>query len=328
MTGLRYVYAVCRPFGAPLQAQLKGVAGDPPRLLTHHGLIAVVSHVPERDFAQEPLHRRLEDLDWLTETARAHQSVIDALTVVTTPLPLRMATVFRDDSGVRVMMEAREDDFRRTLDRLEGRVEWGVKVFAEAETEAETGAEAGAGGGKTGEGEAPPARKAASGRDYLRQRRMRMRATEDTWKRTEEFADELHAALSGYAEDSRLHAPQNPALSGVSGRNVLNAAYLVPRNHSEEFVEMVDRTKGETKADSPAIRVELTGPWAAYSFAGEEIAGEASAGEAAAGRGHDRRRTPGDRPRGPARPAARRMESSSRGTSHCASRTSTWSAST
>ena len=77
MTGLRYVYAVCRPLGAPLQSQLKGVAGDPPRLLTHHGLIAVVSHVPERDFAEEPLRRHLEDLDWLTETARAHQQVME-----------------------------------------------------------------------------------------------------------------------------------------------------------------------------------------------------------------------------------------------------------
>ncbi|MFI7406126.1 GvpL/GvpF family gas vesicle protein [Streptomyces sp. NPDC049541] len=254
MTGLRYVYAVCRPFGAPLQSQLKGVAGDPPRVLTHHGLIAVVSHVPERDFAEEPLRRRLEDLDWLTETARAHQSVIDALTVVTTPLPLRLGTVFRDDSGVRVMMEAREDDFRRTLDRLEGRVEWGVKVYAEPQPEES----------------AAPAQKALSGRDYLRQRRMSVRASEDMWKQTEEFAEHLHAALSAYADDSRLHAPQNPALSGASGRNVLNAAYLVSRRDSEEFVELVDRSKDETKLSSPAIRVELTGPWAAYSFAGEE----------------------------------------------------------
>lgn len=133
MTGLRYVYAVCRPFGSALQRQLTGVAGSPPKQLTHHGLIAVVSTVPEADFAEEPLRAHLEDLDWLTATARAHQQVIDALTVVTTPLPLRLATVFRDDSGVRTMMEAREDDFRRVLDRLEGRVEWGVKVYAEPE---------------------------------------------------------------------------------------------------------------------------------------------------------------------------------------------------
>jgi hypothetical protein len=215
MTGLRYVYAVCRPFGAALQAQLTGVAGDPPRMLTHHGLVAVVSHVPERDFAEAPLHVHLEDLGWLTETARLHQGVIDALTAVTTPLPLRLGTVFRDDSGVRVMMEAREDGFRRTLDRLDGRVEWGVKAYAETE-----------------------------------------RAHEDFREKTETVASRLHATLSSYAEDSRLHAPQN---------SVLDAAYLVPRADSEEFVELVDRAKD----DLPGLRVELTGPWAAYSFVEE-----------------------------------------------------------
>jgi len=250
VSGLRYVYAVCRPFGTPLQAELTGVAGDPPRALTHHGLVAVVSHVPERDFAEEPLHAHLEDLDWLTATARAHQGVIDALTTVTTPLPLRLGTVFRDDSGVRTMIEAREEDFQRTLDRLEGRVEWGVKVYAESEAQESV----------------RPAQKATSGRDYLRQRRMQTRSHEEMWQKAESFASRLHETLSAFAEDSRLHPPQNPALSKAAGRNVLNAAYLVPRTRSEEFVEMVDRTKGEV----PGIRVELTGPWAAYSFAGEK----------------------------------------------------------
>ncbi|WP_330347601.1 GvpL/GvpF family gas vesicle protein [Streptomyces sp. NBC_00582] len=259
MTGLRYVYAVCRPLGAPLQADLTGVAGDPPRLLSHHGLIAVVSHVPERDFSEEALRRHLEDLDWLAATARAHQQVVDALTAVTTPLPLRLATVFRDDSGVRVMMERREDHFRRTLDRLTGRVEWGVKVYVEPEPEPAAAA--------------PPAAKPASGRDYLRQRRQRARAADDTWQRTERFAGRLHSTLCAHAEDARLHPPQNSALSAAgAGQNVLNAAYLVPRAQSEEFVEIVDRTKGE----EPGIRVELTGPWAAYSFVqeGDEESGD------------------------------------------------------
>ncbi|MEU6004969.1 GvpL/GvpF family gas vesicle protein [Streptomyces sp. NPDC047453] len=251
MTGLRYVYAVCRPLGAPLQAQLTGVAGAPAKQLNHHGLVAVISEVPERDFGEGPLHAHLEDLDWLAATARAHQGVVDALTVVTTPLPLRLATVFRDDSAVRSMIEAREDHIRRTLDRLEGRVEWGVKIYAETEQPQQA---------------AQPAPKAASGRDYLRQRRQQARAGEDLWQKAETFATRLHEQLSAFAEESRLHAPQNPTLSGAAGRNVLNAAYLVPRGDSEEFVELVDRTKD----DVPGLRVELTGPWAAYSFAGEE----------------------------------------------------------
>lgn len=251
-TGLRYVYAICRPFDAALQAQLTGVAGVPPKLLSHHGLVAVLSEVPEDDFAEAPLRAHLEDLDWLGATARAHQGVIDALTTVTTPLPLRLGTVFRDDSGLRTMMESREDEFRRTLDRLEGRVEWGVKVYLDTESAAP----------------APPAGKAASGRDYLRQRRMRTRSQDEMWQSAEMFARELHEALSGRAEDVRTHAPQNAAISGAAGRNVMNAAYLVPRGESEEFVELVDRTKDDT----PGLRVELTGPWAPYSFAGEEPA--------------------------------------------------------
>ncbi|MCH0563428.1 MULTISPECIES: GvpL/GvpF family gas vesicle protein [unclassified Streptomyces] len=233
MTGLRYVYAICRPFGAPLQAQLTGVAGAPPRRLVHRGLVAVFSEVPESDFAEAQLRARLEDPDWLTATARAHQGVVDALTVVTTPLPLRPGTVFRDDSGVRTMIEEREHVLNRTLDRLEGRVEWRVRVYAD------TGAEQDAGPG------------------------------ENARRKAEQFAGRLHAELSGYAEDSRT----DPLWSGVpsgepeaSGHRVLHASYLVPRTRCEEFVEAVDRTKGE----DPETRVELTGPWAAYSFVEDE----------------------------------------------------------
>ncbi|WAX76899.1 GvpL/GvpF family gas vesicle protein [Streptomyces sp. KMM 9044] len=231
MTGLRYVYAICRPYGTPLQAQLTGVAGDPPRLLPHHGLRAVVSHVPEADFAEESFPRRREDPDWLTAVARAHQGVVDALTTVTTPLPLRLGSVFPDDSGVRTMMEAREEHFLRMLDRLEGRVEWGVRVFVEE---------------PAGTSAAPPV----------------------SPQQAEVLANRLFEALSGYAEDSRPRASRDPALRGddpTPGRNVLDAAFLVPRGESEKFVERVERAKGAV----PGIRVDLTGPWAAYSFAGE-----------------------------------------------------------
>lgn len=261
MSGLRYVYAICRPFDAALQAQVTGVDGAPPGQLSHDGLIAVVGTVPEQDFAEEPLRRHLEDLDWLSATARAHQAVIDALTAVTTPLPLRLATVFRDDAGVRAMMEARGASFRRTLDRLDGRVEWGVKVYSDAQAAA---------AGPAAEPEKP-----ASGRDYLRQRRQRNRAHEEMWESAEKFARRLHDTLCEQAEDARLHAPQNSALSKESGRNVLNAAYLVPRADSEAFAELVERVKGEESG----LRVELTGPWAAYSFAGLEAEGDDAAGE-------------------------------------------------
>ncbi|WP_244164923.1 GvpL/GvpF family gas vesicle protein [Streptomyces silaceus] len=259
---LRYVYAVCRPLAAPLAADLTGVGGEPPRQLAHEGLVAVVGPVPEGDFAEEPLRAHLEDLDWLADTARAHQRVVAALTTVTCPLPLRLATVFRDDSGVRVMLEDGAERFRRVLDRIDGCVEWGVKVHMERRAE-----------------QAEPRGAPRSGRDYLRQRRRQRTADEGAWERAEAFARRLHQTLAARAVDARLHAPQNAALSREPGRNILNAAYLVARSHSEEFVEAVDRTKDEER-DAVGLRVELTGPWAAYSFTGEEAgAGERTGGE-------------------------------------------------
>ncbi|WEO94354.1 GvpL/GvpF family gas vesicle protein [Streptomyces sp. FXJ1.172] len=233
MSGLRYVYAVCRPFDTPLQAELTGVAGAPPGLLRHGGLIAVVSTVPAADFGEEALQAHLEDPAWLAATVRAHQGVIAALATVTTPLPLRLATVCEDDSVVRTLLETHADSFRRVLDRLEGRVEWGVKVYTEPATASSDSSAAVAGSVPV------PA---------------------------EALARSLHERLAGQAEDCRLRDPQECAPSGPAARSLLDAAYLVPRAHSEEFVELIDRTR----AEEPGIRVELTGPWAAYSFTGED----------------------------------------------------------
>ncbi|NEB77981.1 GvpL/GvpF family gas vesicle protein [Streptomyces sp. SID14478] len=246
---LCYVYAVCHCLSAPLQAELVGVGDVAPRQLEHHGLVAIVGAVPERDFAEASLRARLEDLDWLTVTARAHERVIAALTTVTDPLPLRLATVFRDESGVRSMLENEEDRLRAGLDRLAGRVEWGVKVYVE-----EPAAEP-----------AEAATPAASGREYLRRRRAERGAHDATWRRAEVFAQRLHDDLALRAAATRSHPPQNPEIARVGGRNVLNASYLVPRAESEEFVERV----GATKEDESGLRVELTGPWAGYSFTDE-----------------------------------------------------------
>ncbi|MEU6219403.1 GvpL/GvpF family gas vesicle protein [Streptomyces sp. NPDC047022] len=232
MTPLRYVYAVCRPLCAPLQAQLTGVAGAPARQLEHHGLVAVVSLVPAGEFGEEGLGARSRDPERSAVMSRAHQNIVDALTGVTTPLPLPPGMVFPDDSAVRVMIEEHEEDFRRALERLEGRVEWGVRVCLEAARASET----------------------ESGR---------------TREKAEEFACRLHEALSGQAEDSRLHTSRKMVPSGMPGRGVLDAVYLVPRSRSEEFVERVERVD-RAEVGIQGVRVELTGPWAVYSFTGLE----------------------------------------------------------
>ncbi|WP_236244414.1 GvpL/GvpF family gas vesicle protein [Streptomyces sp. CC210A] len=271
---LRYVYAVCRPFDGLLPEGAHGITGEPPRLVRHDGLAAVVDAVPAEEFDEGPLRELLGDLDRLAALARSHEAVMAALTTVTSPLPLRLATVCRDDSGVRRLLERGHDRFVRTLGRLEGRVEWGVKAYVPqdpptgsapgARPSPRTAAPVGGGPGPaSARGEAERAE--GGGRAFLRQRLRERRGREEALGRAEEASRRLHDAFSAYAEESAVHPPQDPRLSGVTGEaNVLNAAYLVPREQCEGFLALVDRAR----AEHGGVRLETTGPWAPYSFAG------------------------------------------------------------
>ncbi|MEE1928260.1 GvpL/GvpF family gas vesicle protein [Streptomyces sp. TRM 70351] len=257
---LEYVYAVGRP-GLVLPGGLHGVAGSPVRLVAGDGVVAVVGTVPAADFDEAPLRARLEDLAWLERTARDHQHVVAAVAGAGDALPLRLATVCRDEDGVRRMLTAGRERFAAAFAVVEGREEWGVKAHTEP-APAPAGAvdppAGGAGGNGAGGGGRP-----VSGRDYLRRQRERRQVREVASREAETWAREAHRALSAAAERSRLHRPQDARLSGASGQNVLNGAYLVSREAADAFAAQVRELAGR----APGLRVELTGPWPAYSFA-------------------------------------------------------------
>ena len=99
--------------------------------------------------------------------------------------------------------------------------------------------------------------------DYLRRRRAQHRARDDAWQRAAAAAARVDATLAELAVDSRHRPPQSPRLSGARGENVLNATYLVDAERAEEFAARARHLD----AEAPDARVELTGPWAPYSFA-------------------------------------------------------------
>ncbi|WP_234433819.1 GvpL/GvpF family gas vesicle protein [Streptomyces rimosus] len=250
---LMYTYAVARAGCRPPDGLL-GVAGAPVETVTEGALAALVSRVPAADFDEEALRAHLEDMAWLERTARAHRSVVDTAAAEFCVLPLRLVTVHRDARGVRQVLAQRAEEFLSALVSLDGRMEWGVKAYVEDPGTAKPPVPA------TGSARQAPAD--GSGRDFLRRRLAHRQAQEQSQRRADELAGAAHEALDKFAERSRLHRPQDPRLSGVSGRNVLNGAYLIPRDQAGAFAGLV----GELADRSPGVRIELTGPWAPYSF--------------------------------------------------------------
>jgi hypothetical protein len=252
-----YLYAVSRPIPPVALLGLRGIGGGCVRALPVGELTCVVSSADLTEFDEEPLRENLENLGWLERVARQHDDVVQAVAALATTVPLRLATICRDDSSARERVQALHGEALRVLELLDGREEWGVKLYDVPEPAGATaGATVGAAAGGT------------SGTAYLQRRREQLAQQARAGEAAAEDAERFFAEVGGAAVLSKRHRPQDPHLSGVASPMLLNASFLVDRERSTEFRATVDRLAG----DRPPGAVVLTGPWPAYSFAALEEA--------------------------------------------------------
>ncbi|MFE7775216.1 GvpL/GvpF family gas vesicle protein [Streptomyces sp. NPDC057445] len=256
-----YAYAVARNTDGLEEsvAALTGVAGAPVHLLagTRGGEpVLVVSPVPAGDFQEEALKRHFEDLGWLEAVARAHHAVIEALAERTTVLPMRLATVYLDDDRARGVLAADRDAFEDRLSHLAAHVEWGVKIYVDPPA-ARAAAPAAA------PGPDPATAGLSPGRAYLRTRKAQKSVRDDVYRVAQQAAERVEAVGRRHAADRARHRVQQGELATSPGENVVNDAYLVPRERAEDFRSEVSRAADGLEG----VRVEVTGPWAPYSFA-------------------------------------------------------------
>jgi hypothetical protein len=223
-------------------------------------LTVLASNVDLAEFGEAALRRNLENLDWLEEVARAHHDVVDAAARLFPVLPARFGTVYRCDASMIAALAERGDELRATLARVGGRMEWGVKAYAVPEQRSERRA-------REDDGAQPvAATEPGAGMAYLKRRRAQLSAAREASRTAVVRAREVHVELSGHAAQARLYPPQSPALSGTKAPMLLNAAYLLDAGGATGFASRV----AAAAAGHRDLRLDLTGPWPPYSFAGEE----------------------------------------------------------
>ncbi|MGX7759659.1 GvpL/GvpF family gas vesicle protein [Streptomyces angustmyceticus] len=251
-----YVYALGRA-GAALEgaaARLTGLRGGALRTVTAGTLAALVSSVPADAFSEEGMKAQLGNLAELEEVARAHHAVVEAAVGSATVLPMRLATVYLDDDRVRSMLDERGAEFDARLSLLEGHAEVGVKVYADPR------AAAGPPPPDTPDPAAPPV---SPGWAYLQRRRAQRRTHRDAYRAAGAVAEEVRDRAAALARDRVVHRPQQGELASGPGENIANEAYLVPADRLRDF----RRAVSAAAEGVPGVHVEITGPWAPYSFA-------------------------------------------------------------
>jgi len=241
----------------PLAEFPPGIAETRVWVFDADGFGAIVSLLPVEGFGGSDWEQNAASVSWLGQVARQHHEVLQYASINATVVPLRLPSLYQSLESLAATLTAASDRLERDLGRIQGKVEWAVKVYRTAKADGSVSAGS------------------ASGRDYLMARSRDLSARHTVRQQLSEQVREIHNALGQVSAEQVRNQPQDAALSGRSEHMLLNGAYLVSRADEARFLELVDKIADSSLAKG--ILVEVSGPWPAYNFTGDA---EATATEA------------------------------------------------
>lgn len=237
----KYVYCIIRSrdprsFG-PIGI---GGRGDQVYTVHHEDLAAVVSDTPPQVY------------DPTEENALAHETVNATVMREFTVLPVAFSTVFGSEQDLIALLRNTTDALHDVLDKIEGKVEFDLRVFWDPERAlAEVAAEneqvrqlvqqMSAGGGNAG---------------YFGQIEAGSVVETALTERANAYIQEIYNLFRDVAVASRESEP-------IGAEMILNAAFLVQRADADKFVQRVEQIAANAQG---RLVFRHTGPWPPYNF--------------------------------------------------------------
>jgi hypothetical protein len=155
-------------------------------------------------------------------------------------------TLFTSDHRAVQHVQSDATRIRRLLKRVEGKVEWGLRLtFDEKAARAKVSR-----------------RPVTSGTEFLARKRDVLDSSRTRLKDAQGDADRVYTSLSRLATAAQRRTSLERVAPG--SRLLLDAAFLVPAGKSGAFRTAVRQQARDRKA--AGIAVSLTGPWPPYNF--------------------------------------------------------------
>lgn len=235
----RYVYCIIRS-DQPLHFGPIGIGDEPAPVYTvcYENLSAVVSDAP------------LEVLDPTRDNVLAHQRVNETVMREHTVLPMSFGTVFKTRDDVTAFLKAAYRAFSDVLDKMENKLEFGLKVLWDRDAVIRQIEE---------EDEDIHRLKteiaSQKGSTYFARMQYGRLIDAALQARSERYVAEIFERLRDVSVAARANKP-------IGDRMILNAAFLVSRDAEEAF----DARVKELGAEHDKLTFKYTGPWPPYNF--------------------------------------------------------------
>jgi hypothetical protein len=260
---LSYVYGLVRSRRAPRvkEKALPGM-GEPRTVDAGSGLWIAVSDAPARAYSAEAIERGLRNLSWVSACAAAHEAVVEELARAQATVPMKLFTLFTNDTRAIAHIAKIRRRLERVLDRVEGCEEWGLRVYFDERRAY----------GEAAKSARHEARRLSSGAGFLLLKKRQQEAQQGAVTDAREDAESLFDALGRRAKDARRRASMQPMdplgipQAGAGARLLLDAFFLVRRAKVAGF--RAAAKKSAAKIERPGLEVRLSGPWPPYNFVG------------------------------------------------------------
>lgn len=242
--------------------------------LPYQAIQALVSKVLLAEFGQEALETNLNNLEWLEAKVRAHQGILETVLAGQTLIPTRFCTIYRSESRIREILARYHDDFMDTLARLNGKYEWGVKLYCNAQILSQ----------KIEDLSDPvkalkmEIRQKSDGAAYFLKKKLEATLAEEVERTRDECAQKSHECLSCHAAEAVINPLRSREMSGRSEMMLLNGAYLMAKKQLAAF--QVEVAGLQEKYGHLGLCYEMTGPWPAYNFVALDLTEESSRSDA------------------------------------------------
>jgi hypothetical protein len=237
----KYVYCIiaCEE---PVSFGAFGIGGRNDRIYTvHHGrLAAVVSDSP------------IGIYDPTRENVLAHEHVNQLVMNKFTVIPMAFSTIFRTDDDIVAFLRETHDAMVDILVKMKDKIEFGLKVLWDRDAVLKA-IEA------SNDGLARLKEQIANNR----QRSTYFERMQLGWMVERALKDQSESYISGIYNALRDHAVASRQDKPIGDKMILNAAFLVEREHEADFDAAVQEL---ARSFGGKLAFRYTGPWPPYNF--------------------------------------------------------------
>lgn len=259
MKELLYLYCVTKDKPSSCNFEDLGIKAHP---VFFSGTYAIVSEVSPDDFSEDNLKKHLADMGWVEKNIRLHEKVIEEIMKDQAVLPFKFGTIFESEANVEKLLKINNVEFKAVLDILEGKEEWGLKIYCNSEYFKDALC---AGNERITEID-KEILAAGIGKAFFLKKKKDEIIKDVINEKISEYTKDCFERLKVTAVDNKINNILPKEVTEKQEDMVLNAAFLINNKRIKEFQNVLEYLK--TKYTDKGLIFDCTGPWPPYNFCG------------------------------------------------------------